>query len=178
MVKSRGWHLCEQWGGSETTTTPLFLHSSHDCNVIWLSWLSKINKTFMSRLAPVSLMKCCSHLTYKSPLIHPEADAPPIVPGGAPTSKRLLRFLRGKINSGGINTPLALAHTTAVIVSPFQQIPVCQPVSFHLEPRFFAFAAERSTCRFRQHWIFLLHQSCLSHKPAIDFHKICLLQTS
>jgi len=48
-------------------------------------------------------------------LIQPDGDIAPMVPGGAPTSKRLFKFFLGMINIGGTKPQQALTHTTVVI---------------------------------------------------------------
>lgn len=124
---SRGWSLCEQWGGKDTRTTPCCLQKS----IPWIDrcepWLSRRRITCDCDVGRVCLTKCWRKTRKSSSCIQPAPLAVPMQPGGPPLIMKGLNFFRGKMNRGGMLLPWALK---AMVISVPLSAEVIAPSCF------------------------------------------------
>lgn len=88
-AKSSSLFLCEQWGRTDTITISLLLPTSDASNEMWLQWLSKISRRFLSIDVPLWKTNYCGHLMVNSRLRKRYSKAKRRAPAYSPAQFRI-----------------------------------------------------------------------------------------
>ena len=118
-VTSSGCIRCVQWGGKQSIMTPFSLARSISSRLlVCVACPSKINRTFLSFVAPENWMNSFIQSINMWVWIHPLRWHSYVDPGGAPSISSAFILTLGKMSFGGMYDPTAEQQMLAVINCP------------------------------------------------------------